>query len=106
MKVYLFNAENGIYEGEDFTDDILVPGQDTIPDCATAVAPPPYRKGEVPVYLVAENAWHIRSVAAATAVEAPVAVSAAADFSQHTHQVEGRQPVSGDPTNGEKWSRP
>jgi hypothetical protein len=71
MKIYLFNPENGIYEGEDFTDAALLPGREAIPTHATALAPPSYTKGEVPVYLAAEKTWVIRPVSAVRAGAAP-----------------------------------
>jgi hypothetical protein len=66
MKIYLFNPETGIYLGEDFADEPpMCPGRDAVPLDATTVPPPPYRRGEVPVFTVARNNWEIRPVSAA-----------------------------------------
>jgi len=65
MKIYLFCPETGFYQGEDFADvPSLCPGRTALPPYATTVAPPPYRRGEVPVFSSAGNTWHIRSIAA------------------------------------------
>ena len=66
MKIYLFNPDSGVYLGEDFTDDPpMCQGRDAVPLDATAIPPPPYRRGEVPVFTVAENKWEIRPIFAA-----------------------------------------
>ena len=61
MKIHLFDPETGVYQGEDFSDDLSV-NQECKPDAshATTIAPPPYNKGEVPVFRMAENKWEIR----------------------------------------------
>jgi hypothetical protein len=65
MKIYLFNPDSGVYLGEDFSDDQPI-GQDrcSLPSDATAIAPPPYKSGEVPVFRSAENRWRVAPVAA------------------------------------------
>ena len=68
MKIYLFNPETGVYLGEDFSDDPpMCWGREAVPPDATTVAPPPFRRGEVPVFTAAENQWKLRPVSAATA---------------------------------------
>jgi hypothetical protein len=68
MKIYLFNPETGIYQGEDFTDNKpMCQGRETVPAHATPIAPPPFRRGEVPFFAVTENRWEIRPVAALVA---------------------------------------
>ena len=68
MKIYLFYPETGVYLGEDFSDDLpMCPGHEAVPPDATAIAPPPYGRGEVPVFMVAENKWEIRPVSAVVA---------------------------------------
>lgn len=63
MKIYLFNPESGFYLGEDFADDApMCSGRGVVPTDATTIAPPPYRRGEVPVFTVAENRWEVRPV--------------------------------------------
>lgn len=68
MKIYLFNPETGIYLGEDFADEApMCLGREAVPPDAATIAPPPFRRGEVPVFSVAENRWEIRPVSAAVA---------------------------------------
>jgi hypothetical protein len=61
MKIHLFDPETGVYQGEDYSDDLSV-SHECKPDAshATTIAPPPYNKGEVPVFRMAENQWEIR----------------------------------------------
>ncbi|MBJ6748690.1 hypothetical protein [Geomonas anaerohicana] len=63
MKVYLFNTEDGLYLGEDFADDAMTGGWD-LPVGTTAIAPPPYGRREVPVFVAEENRWVLRPVPA------------------------------------------
>lgn len=71
MKIYLFNPETGVYQGEDFTDNPpMCRGREPLPPYATDVAPPPFGHGEVPVFKVAENRWEIRPVSAVSAAVA------------------------------------
>ncbi len=68
MKIYLFNPETGAYLGEDFADEApMTRGECVMPPDATTIAPPPFRRGEVPVFRVAENQWEIRPVFAEVA---------------------------------------
>ena len=68
MKIYLFNPETGIYLGEDFADEApMCRWSKAVPTDATTIAPPPCRRGEVPVFSVAENHWEIRPISAAIA---------------------------------------
>ncbi|MDD2583129.1 MAG: hypothetical protein PHR66_14155 [Desulfuromonadaceae bacterium] len=55
MKVYLFNSENGLYEGETFEN------ADTIKHVAgmTTVPPPDYGHGQVPVFDCSRNEWSL-----------------------------------------------
>ena len=63
MKIYLFDPETGIYLGEDFADEApMCQGRVTVPPDAATIAPPPFRRGEVPVFRVAENRWEIRPI--------------------------------------------
>lgn len=65
MKIYLFNPESGVYLGEDFADGSpMCQGRETVPPYATTIAPPPYRRGEVPVFTADENKWELRPVSA------------------------------------------
>jgi hypothetical protein len=60
MKIYLFNPETGVYQGEDFNDVSLEAGQESIQSGATIIAPPPFGQGETPIFLVAEKRWELR----------------------------------------------
>ena len=69
MKVYLFDPETGMYQGEDFADENpMQRGAFVIPPDATTIAPPAVGCGQVPVFSVAENRWEMRPVLAAEAV--------------------------------------
>jgi hypothetical protein len=53
MKAYLFNEENGLYEGETFEQaDMLVCEAGITP-----VPPPAYEHGQVPVFDRQKNTW-------------------------------------------------
>jgi len=53
MKTYLFNAENGLYEGETFEEPDMLQYEEGI----TTVPPPDYEHGQVPVFDRQENSW-------------------------------------------------
>lgn len=61
MKTYLFNTENGLYEGETFENT------DTIKyvDGMTPVPPPDFEHGQVPVFDHRNNKWAIITVSVA-----------------------------------------
>jgi len=42
-------------------------GREAVPAHATPIAPPPFRRGEVPVFAVTANRWEIRPIAALVA---------------------------------------
>ena len=69
MKIYLFDPETGVYQGEDFTEDqqLLYPRDAALPSYATTVAPPPYRRGEVPFFASTKNLWEMRVLKAPAA---------------------------------------
>ena len=52
MKTYLFNVENGLYEGETFEEADMLQYEDGI----TPVPPPDYEHGQVPVFDPRKNA--------------------------------------------------
>jgi hypothetical protein len=63
MKIHLFDPETGVYQGEDFSDDLSMRHEgEADASHATTIAPPPFRKGEVPVFKMAENEWEIKQV--------------------------------------------
>ena len=55
MKVYLFDANSGLYEGEDFwdTEDVREA------EGATSVAPPMVHMGRLPVFDRTEHCWKL-----------------------------------------------
>ncbi|HCE68554.1 MAG: hypothetical protein A2X82_10235 [Geobacteraceae bacterium GWC2_55_20] len=55
MKAYLFNIENGLYEGESFEEADMLQYQEGI----TTVAPPDYEHGQVPVFDRRKNQWAV-----------------------------------------------
>ena len=55
MRVYLFNVENGLYEGEDFCDAKEIKPEEGI----TAVAPPDVQRGQAPVYDAELCRWRL-----------------------------------------------
>ena len=68
MKIYLFNPETGIYQGEAFADENpRQRGVFVVPPGATTIAPPAYGCGQVPDFSGAENRWEMRPVFAAVA---------------------------------------
>ncbi|MFZ4854828.1 MAG: hypothetical protein ACOYL3_00400 [Desulfuromonadaceae bacterium] len=61
MKTYLFNTENGLYEGETFENADTLQYVDGI----TPVRPPAYEHGQVPVFDPHENRWTVLPVSRA-----------------------------------------
>ena len=55
MKAYLFNAENGLFEGETFEEAGMLQHEDGI----TTVPPPDYEHGQVPVFDRKKNEWSV-----------------------------------------------
>jgi hypothetical protein len=55
MKAYLFNVENGLYEGEAFEDPEMFQYEDGI----TPVPPPECEHGQLPVYDSQNNGWAV-----------------------------------------------
>lgn len=61
MKAYLFNIENGLYEGETFEDAGMLPHEEGV----TQIPPPDYEHGEVPVFDYQDNSWKVIPVSIA-----------------------------------------
>jgi len=55
MKAYLFNSENGLYEGETFEEADMLQYEDGI----TPIPPPDYEHGQVPVFDRRKNDWTV-----------------------------------------------
>ncbi len=55
MKAYLFNTENGLYEGETFENADMLQYDDGV----TKVQPPDYEHGQVPVFDRSKNEWAV-----------------------------------------------
>ncbi len=58
MKVYFFDTETGIYQGEDFEVEQVIQHENGV----TTVRPPTYGKGEIPIYDPRVECWSIVSV--------------------------------------------
>ena len=61
MKAYLFNTENGLYEGESFEEADMLQYEEGI----TTVSPPAYEHGQVPVFDRRKNQWAVIPVSIA-----------------------------------------
>ncbi|HEX9079156.1 MAG TPA: hypothetical protein VF795_06185 [Desulfuromonadaceae bacterium] len=55
MKAYLFDTETGLYQGETFECDDKIDEKEGM----TAIAPPPYGSGQVPLFDAAQRVWRI-----------------------------------------------
>lgn len=55
MKTYLFNVENGLYEGEIFEKTDMLKYEEGI----TTVPPPEYVHGQVPVFDSSKDEWAV-----------------------------------------------
>ena len=55
MKVYLFNTENGLYEGETFKGAGMLQSEGGV----TPIPPPDYEHGQVPVFDRRKNEWTV-----------------------------------------------
>ncbi|HZV82044.1 MAG TPA: hypothetical protein VFF53_07755 [Geobacteraceae bacterium] len=58
MKAYLFNTENGLYEGETFTEADKLVHESGL----TAISPPEYERGQVPIFDRKRNAWTVMPI--------------------------------------------
>jgi hypothetical protein len=61
MKAYLFNTENGLYQGETFENADMLQYEEGI----TTVPPPDYERGQVPVFDRKNNVWAVIPVSIA-----------------------------------------
>ena len=58
MKAYLYNADTGLYEGETFEEPAMLVYENGI----TAVPPPDYENGQVPVFNRGRQVWEMLPV--------------------------------------------
>jgi len=58
MKTYLFNTENGLYQGETFENADTLKYVEGI----TPIPPPRYERGQVPVFDPDKNEWTVMPV--------------------------------------------
>ena len=58
MKIYLFNTENGLFEGESFENADTIKYVDGI----TPIPPPDYEHGQVPVFDPRKDEWTVLPV--------------------------------------------
>ena len=61
MKTYLFNTDNGLYEGESYDEPDMLKYEEGI----TTVPPPAYGHGQVPVFDRRRQAWEVIPIAIA-----------------------------------------
>ncbi len=64
MKIYYFDAETGVYQGEDFADEApMGRGVFKMPEHSTTIAPPPYKTGvEAPFFDPDVKKWEVRGL--------------------------------------------
>jgi hypothetical protein len=55
MKVYLFDTQNGLFEGETFEEPDMVQYEEGM----TPIPPPEYEHGQVPVFNHRKNEWAV-----------------------------------------------
>ncbi len=74
MKIYYYDADTGIYQGEDFADErmFLARGVFMIPPHATTIEPPGYKRGQAPYYDVKSNRWEVRELPCRENAEQPI----------------------------------
>jgi hypothetical protein len=63
MRIYRFNAETGVYLGEDFADKVsFKAGSYEIPEDATTTPPPQVKRGEIPIFHTDLRKWEVRKL--------------------------------------------
>jgi hypothetical protein len=63
MKIYYFDIETGIFQGEDFADEGFKTGDYMIPSNATTLPPPPYKAGlQLLIFDVKAQNWQVCQV--------------------------------------------
>ncbi len=60
MKIYLYNAETGVYLGEDFADEVPTGRKGyVLPPDATTIAPPRLERGQILVFDADAQRWDV-----------------------------------------------
>ena len=63
MRIYFYDPNTGIYQGEDFADErFRGRGVFIIPPYATSIAPPGFNPGQAPFYNVKTKKWELRDL--------------------------------------------
>ena len=55
MKVYLYDTQNGFFEGETFEDPKMLQYEEGV----TPISPPEYEHGQIPVFDYRKNEWAV-----------------------------------------------
>jgi hypothetical protein len=55
MKVYLFDTQNGLFEGETFEEPDMLKYEEGM----TPIPPPEYEHGQIPVFDHRKNGWAV-----------------------------------------------
>ncbi len=63
MKVYYFHPGNGIYQCEDYENSRRLSKSESRREGKTAVAPPAFEKGMIPVFDSRKATWSVVSIA-------------------------------------------
>ncbi len=58
MRVYFYDRESGVYQGEGYETNPAVLNEEGV----TVVAPPPYEKGSVPVFEPCDGHWTLKRI--------------------------------------------
>jgi hypothetical protein len=61
MKAYMFDSDNGLYEGETFEEPAMLQYEDGL----TTIPPPDYDHGQVAVFDRQKNSWTVIPVSIA-----------------------------------------
>ncbi len=63
MRIYYYDPNTGIYQGEDFADErFRGRGVFIIPPYATSIAPPDCNPGQAPFYNAKIKKWELRAL--------------------------------------------
>ncbi len=62
MKIYYYDPETGIYQGEGYEDNRLLSKRKSNRNGMTTVAPPSFEKGRIPVFDSRKATWSVVSI--------------------------------------------